>query len=185
MFNYNFTGSNSWGDNVSNNYYLNLQSNLNVGAWRVHDYSSGTYNGGGSSDSSHDWQHISTYVQRSIIPLKGELTLGDSYTPSDVFDSLGFRGIQIASDDNMLPDSLRGFAPTVRGIAKSHAKVTVKQNGYVIYQTYVSAGAFEINDLYPTSSSGDMDVEIEEADGSKAPIPYPTPPCRCCSAKVE
>ena len=178
MFNYNFTGSNSWGDNVSNNYYLNLQSNLNVGAWRVHDYSSGTYNGGGSSDSSHDWQHISTYVQRSIIPLKGELTLGDSYTPSDVFDSLGFRGIQIASDDNMLPDSLRGFAPTVRGIAKSHAKVTVKQNGYVIYQTYVSAGAFEINDLYPTSSSGDMDVEIEEADGSKSTysVPYSAVP---------
>jgi len=178
MLNYNFTGSNSWGDNVSNNYYLNLQSNLNVGPWRVHDYSSGTYNGGNSGDSTHEWQHISTYVQRSIIPLKGELTIGDSYTPSDIFDSLGFRGVQIASDDNMLPDSLRGFAPTVRGIAKSHAKVTVKQNGYVIYQTYVSAGAFEINDLYPTSSSGDMDVEIEEADGSKTTysVPYSAVP---------
>ncbi|MBI0277972.1 fimbrial biogenesis usher protein [Hafnia alvei] len=181
MVNYNFTGSNSWGDSVNNSYYLNLQSTLNVGPWRLHDYSSGTYSGGGGSgsdSSSHDWQHISTYVQRSIVPLKGELTLGDSYTPSDVFDSLGFRGIQIASDDNMLPDSLRGFAPTVRGIAKSHAKVTVKQNGYVIYQTYVSAGAFELNDLYPTSSSGDMDVEIEEADGSKTTysVPYSAVP---------
>ena len=178
MFNYNFTGSNSWGDSVSNSYYLNLQSNLNLGPWRIHDYSNGTYNSSGSGNATRDWQHISTYVQRSIIPLKGELTIGDSYTPSDVFDSLGFRGIQIASDDNMLPDSLRGFAPTVRGIAKSHAKVTVKQNGYVIYQTYVSAGAFEINDLYPTSSSGDMDVEIEEADGSKSAysIPYSAVP---------
>jgi outer membrane usher protein FimD/PapC len=36
------------------------------------------------------------------------LTLGDSYTPGDVFDGLNFRGVQIASDDNMLADSLRG-----------------------------------------------------------------------------
>ncbi|MDK9605157.1 MULTISPECIES: fimbrial biogenesis usher protein [Lelliottia] len=178
LLNYDFTGSNSWGDSVSNSYYLNLQSTLNIGPWRLHDYSSGTYDGGQGDGSASHWEHISTYLQRNIIPLKGELTVGDSYTPSDVFDSVGFRGVQIASDDNMLPDSLRGFAPTVRGIARSNAKVTVKQNGYVIYQTYVSPGAFEINDLYPTSSSGDMDVEIAETDGSKTTfsVPYSAVP---------
>lgn len=178
LLNYDFTGSNSWGDSVSNNYYLNLQSTLNVGPWRLHDYSSGTYSGGQDSGSASRWDHVSTYLQRSIIPLKGELTVGDSYTPSDVFDSVGFRGVQIASDDNMLPDSLRGFAPTVRGIAKSNAKVTIKQNGYVIYQTYVSPGAFEINDLYPTSSSGDMDVDITETDGTHTTfsVPYSAVP---------
>lgn len=178
LLNYDFTGSNSWGDSVNNSYYLNLQSTLNFGAWRLHDYSSGTYDGGQNSGSASRWDHVSTYLQRSIVPLKGELTLGDSYTPSDVFDSVGFRGVQIASDDNMLPDSLRGFAPTVRGIARSNAKVTIKQNGYVIYQSYVSPGAFEINDLYPTSSSGDMDVEITETDGSKTAfsVPYSAVP---------
>ncbi len=82
------------------------------------------------------------------------------------FDSVSFRGVQLASDDNMLPDSLKGFAPVVRGIAKSNAQITIKQNGYTIYQTYVSPGAFEISDLYSTSSSGDLLVEIKEADGS-------------------
>lgn len=57
--------------------------------------------------------------------------------------------MQLASDDNMLPNSQRGFAPTVRGIANSSAIVTIRQNGYVIYQSNVPAGAFEINDLYP------------------------------------
>lgn len=66
----------------------------------------------------------------------------------------------------MLPDSLKGFAPVVRGIAKSNAQITIKQNGYTIYQTYVSPCAFEISDLYSTSSSGDLLVEIKEADGS-------------------
>ncbi|HAW2770680.1 TPA: fimbrial biogenesis outer membrane usher protein [Escherichia coli] len=41
------------------------------------------------------------------------------------------------------------------------------QNGYVIYQSNVSAGAFEINDLYPSSNSGDLEVTIEESDGTQ------------------
>ncbi|MGC6745544.1 fimbria/pilus outer membrane usher protein [Escherichia coli] len=75
--------------------------------------------------------------------------------------------MQLASDDNMLPNSQRGFAPTVRGIANSSAIVTIRQNGYVIYQSNVSAGAFEINDLYPSSNSGDLEVTIEESDGTQ------------------
>lgn len=67
----------------------------------------------------------------------------------------------------MLPDSLRGYAPVVRGIARTNARVIIKQNGYTIYQSYVSPGAFEITDMYPTGSSGDLDVTIKEADGSE------------------
>ncbi|WP_409335312.1 fimbria/pilus outer membrane usher protein, partial [Escherichia coli] len=34
----------------------------------------------------------------------------------------------------------------------------IKQNGYVIYQTYMPPGPFEISDLNPTSSAGDLEV---------------------------
>ncbi len=54
---------------------------------------------------------------KPIIPLRAELTLGDSFSNGTIFDSLGFRGIKLESDDNMLPDSMRGFAPTIKGIA--------------------------------------------------------------------
>ncbi|XPE64182.1 fimbria/pilus outer membrane usher protein [Shigella flexneri] len=64
-------------------------------------------------------------------------------------DSVSFRGVQLASV-NMLPDSLKRFAPVVRGIAKSNAQITIKQNGYTIYQTYVWPGAVEISNLYST-----------------------------------
>ncbi len=77
------------------------------------------------------------------------------------------RGTLLASDDEMLPDSQRGFAPVVRGIAKSNAEVSIEQNGYVIYRTFVQPGAFEINDLYATSGSGDLTVIIKESDGSE------------------
>lgn len=166
LLNYNFTGdeTNYNGEHQSDK-FLSLQSGINFGPWRLRDNTSWSSN---DSDSSHssDIQHISTYVERTIIPLKSELVGGDTSTPGDVFDSVPFRGVQISSDDNMLPDSQKGFAPTIRGIAKSNAKVTIKQNNYIIYQTYVAPGAFEINDLFPTSSSGDLLVLIEESDGS-------------------
>jgi hypothetical protein len=66
------------------------------------------------------------------------------------------------SDDEMLPDSQRGFAPTIRGMAHSNAKVTISQHGYVIYETFVSPGAFAINDLYPTAQSGDLEAGKRE-----------------------
>lgn len=181
LMNYNFTGSNSSdhssGGSADNSYFLGLNSGVNLGAWRLRDYSTWNYNSSSDEDKS-DWQHVSTYVERDIIPLKGELTIGESYTPSDIFDSLSFRGIQLASDDNMLPDSMKGFAPTIRGIAKSNAQVTIKQNGYTIYQSYVPPGAFAIDDLYPTSSSGDLTVEVKETDGSvnSYTVPYSAVP---------
>ena len=166
LLNYNLSGSNTWrdGENGSDdNYYANLQSGLNLGAWRLRNYSTWNYD---EENGSH-WDSVNTYLQRDIQRLQGQLTLGDSYTPSDIFDSVQFRGAQLASDDNMLPDSLRGFAPIIRGIAQSNAQVTIKQNGYTIYQSYVAPGAFAISDLYPTSGSGDLEVTIKEADGSE------------------
>ncbi len=104
--------------------------------------------------------------------------LGDSNTGNDVFDSVGFRGGRLYSSDSMYPDSLQGYAPTVRGIARTPAKVVIRQNGYVIYQSYVQPGAFAITDLNPTSSSGDLEVTVEEKDGSQQryTVPYSTVP---------
>lgn len=54
----------------------------------------------------------------------------------------------------------------------------VRQNGYVIYQNTVAPGAFEINDLYPTGSSGDLQVTVKETDGSESHfvVPYASVP---------
>lgn len=91
------------------------------------------------------------------------------------FDSVQFRGVQLMSQEEMLPDSQRGFAPVIRGMAHSNAKVTVSQHGYVIYETFVAPGAFAINDLYPAPhrASGDLEVTVTESDGSERHF-YPT-----------
>lgn len=181
LLNYNVSGANNWArknqGSDSNSQYVNLRPGINIGPWRLRNYT--TWNRSSDGNQTQDkWDTVYTYAQRDIKTLKSQLTLGDSTTPSDVFDSVPFRGGQLASDDEMLPESLRGYAPVVRGIARTNAQVTIRQNGYIIYQTYVSPGSFEITDMYPTGGSGDLHVTIQESDGSEQQlvIPYASLP---------
>lgn len=173
LMNYSFSGANTDARNSdgsdSDTYYLNLRSGANLGAWRLRNYS--TWNR--DSKGNEHWDSINTYLQRDIQVLRAQLTLGDSNSPTDIFDTVPFRGVQLASDDDMLPDSMKGYSPVVRGIAQSNAQVTIRQNGYVIYQSYVPAGAFAISDLYPTAGSGDLNVTIKEADGTERTMVVP------------
>jgi len=144
-----------------NSLFAGLRAGFNYGDWRFRHFS--TYNRG--IDGKSRWQGISTYMQRDLASINGRLLIGDGNTPGNFFDSLPFRGVQLSSDDAMLPDSQQGYAPTIRGVAQTNARVTVRQNGYVVYSTFVAPGAFVIDDLYPTSSSGDLEVTVVEADG--------------------
>ncbi|MRS88947.1 fimbria/pilus outer membrane usher protein [Enterobacteriaceae bacterium RIT714] len=167
LLNYSLTGDNTsarkGNGKDTNSQYANLRPGVNLGAWRLRNYT--TWNR--DTDGQDKWDTVYTYAQRNIVALKSQLTLGDSSSPSDVFDSIPFRGAQLASDDDMLPDSLKGYAPVVRGIARTNAQIVIRQNGYIIYQSYVAPGSFEITDMYPTGGSGDLNVTIKEADGSE------------------
>ena len=99
--------------------------------------------------------------------------MGDSFTDGAVFDSFGFRGVSLSSDDQMLPDSQREYAPVVHGIAQTNARVVITQNGNTILETTVSPGTFEINDLYATGYGGDLQVTVHEADGSQNTFTVP------------
>ena len=164
LLNYNLTGDETRNDasGMSQSQYANFRPGLNIGPWRIRNYTTWNHD----SDGNSDVENVYTYAQRDIIPLKSRLTLGDSSAPSDIFDSVPFRGAQLTSDEDMRPDSLRGYAPVVRGIAKSNAQIIIRQNGYTIYQSYVPAGAFVIKDIYPTGGSGDLNVTVKEQDGS-------------------
>ena len=178
LMSWQFSGSENYGSNGnSRSQFLNLTSGVNIGAWRLRDNSTWSYRE--SSYESHQrWQHLNSYVQRAIIPWRSELTLGDKSTGSEVFDAISFRGVQLTTDDNMYPDTMRGFAPVVRGTANSSAEISIRQNGSVVYRTHVAAGAFVIKDLYALSSAGDLDVMVTEADGStrQFTVPYSSVP---------
>lgn len=158
---------------LGTNTYLGLDSGLNIGAWHLRQRSSMSWQSGGLSGSRYDYQNIATYLQHDIPRIRSQLTIGDAFTDGAVFNSFSVRGVNIASDDRMLPDSSRGYAPLVRGVARSNARVTVTQNGNKLYETTVAPGPFEINDLYATGYGGNLLVTITEADGSQSSFTVP------------
>ena len=164
MLNYDFSTMQTLKSDYNSDdlYYLNLRSGINLGGWRLRNYSA--LNAVNSHGSYHT---VSTYLQHDIAPLRSQFMVGDTWTANDLFDSAQIRGVRLYTDNDMLPDSMNGFAPIVRGVAKSNAVVTIRQNGYMIYQSAVPQGPFALTDLNTTSSGGDLDVTIKEEDGSE------------------
>nr|WP_312024309.1 fimbria/pilus outer membrane usher protein [Pseudomonas aeruginosa] len=160
--NYQLNFNRNRGDGFKSDYaYLGLRNGFNIGQWRFRNDSSISQ----STGLSRHFSSNRTYLEHDITVLKGRFAIGQLYTSGDIFDSSRFRGLQLASDIGMLPDNESGYAPMVRGIAETNATVEVRQNGYVIYSTTVSPGAFEISDIYPSGSNGDLEITIIESDG--------------------
>ena len=155
---------------TSNQGYVGLNAGFNIDGWQFRSTGAYTWQSG----QRHTYQNTATYVQRDLPSIRSIMTIGESYTDGAVFNSFGIRGVQVATDDRMLPDSLRGYAPVIRGVAMTNAHVTVTQNGNTIYETTVAPGAFAINDLYATGYGGSLQVPVTEADGSKHSfvVPY-------------
>ncbi|THE50161.1 outer membrane usher protein [Enterobacter bugandensis] len=155
----------------------------NLGAWRARaDWQTDYDNSSDDESGQKSWTWNRVYLFRAIPSLGAKVTLGEDYVNSDIFDSFRYTGASIVTDDNMLPPNLRGYAPEVTGVARTNAKVTISQQGRVIYQTQVAAGPFAIQDLN-TAVTGSLDVEVKEQDGSvhtykvtTANVPYLTRP---------
>lgn len=160
------------GHQVSGN--LGILAGVNMYGWRLRKRINTNWT---RNESTHT-QNLFTYVQRDIPALKSQLTLGDSTTSGYLFDSLSIRGIQLQSDDRMLPDGLRYYTPLLRGIAETNARVRVTQRGQTIYETTVPAGPFELSDIGAMGYGGDLLMTIMEADGRirTQSIPYSAPP---------
>lgn len=160
----------------------NGTTGANFGPWRLRaDWQLQMRNQSGTNgENSLDWSRY--YAYRALPKLLARLTLGENFLNSDIFDSFRFTGVTLNTDDNMLPPNLRGYAPEVSGVAKSNAKVTISQQGRVLYETQVAPGPYRIQDLND-AVSGQLQVRVEEQDGSvqefavnTASIPYLTRP---------
>lgn len=162
----------------------NGTTGVNLGAWRFRADWQAQYNRatGQNSGTEQRWDWSRYYLYRAIAALRAKLTVGEDYLNSSIFDSFRYTGASLVSDDNMLPPNLRGYAPEITGVAQTNAKVTVSQQGRVLYETQVPAGPFHIQDLN-SATMGKLDVRIQEQDGSvrtfqvdTADVPYLTRP---------
>ncbi|HHR6146923.1 TPA: fimbria/pilus outer membrane usher protein [Providencia alcalifaciens] len=164
-----FSGSQISGKNTVNSLYANMSGGLNIAAWRLRSnflYMENKSKHSGYSTHHRESKFSRTILSRDIQRLGSELVVGETSTLNDVFDSVPFKGIRLLSNEQMLSRGERGFAPEIRGVAMSNSRIIIRQNGNIIYQTYVAPGPFVINDIYPTGAAGDLEVSIQEEDGS-------------------
>ncbi|MGF6188998.1 fimbria/pilus outer membrane usher protein [Serratia sp. 2723] len=176
MFSYMLSGSRTNMDgqygmenSTSDSLFGTINGGLNLGAWRLRSTMTASRyksSGNGNDTTTSTTDFSNTYLQRDIQRLRASLRAGESSTGSTVFDSVPFRGVQLTSDDSMEPSSKRGFAPVVTGIASTTARVSVRQNGNLIYETTVPPGPFRLTDLY-NAGNGELEVTVTEADGTK------------------
>ena len=166
----NAYNSESYGESYQSVYSL-LSTGFNIGSWYFRQNGAIDWN---SVSDNVEYSSLSTYVQRDIPEWKSRVMFGQLNTQGQLFDTIPFTGARLSSDERMLPGSQRGYAPEIRGLARTSAKVTVRQNDQVIYETTVSPGEFLINDLYPLGYGGDLDVTVKEADGTEEHflVPY-------------
>ncbi len=165
----------------NNNLFATVRAGANTGPWRLRSTMTHTRvenNGGNNALTTTQTRFSNTYLARDIRGWRSNLLMGESSTGSDVFDGIPFRGVKLSSNEQMLPSQLRGYAPAISGVANSNARVTVRQNGNVVYETYVAPGPFYINDIQQAGLSGDYDVKVTEADGTERQfiVPYSSLP---------
>ncbi|AGO56780.1 hypothetical protein ALQ63_00783 [Serratia plymuthica] len=161
-----------------NYFWSMINSGANMGMWQLRHQANVRYMQSSTSGDSYKWNSVRTWVQRPLPSISSELMLGDSYTDGTMFGSLAFNGVKLATDQRMWPQGKRGYAPQVQGVATTNARVLIRQQGNVIYETQVPPGPFVIDDLYNTRSQGDLQVQVIEADGKSSffTVPYAAVP---------
>ena len=171
-----YAANSYWNESDSGDYrshYLGTQMGANVGAWRLRHQANFQ-----SNPQQRQWQSIASYAYRALPQWHSSLSLGQRWTGGEFFDAFGYVGGSLSSDPRMLAESQRGFAPMVRGVARTHARVEIRQNGTLLYEENVAPGNFLIDDLYSTGYAGDLQVTIHESDGSTQTfrVPYSSVP---------
>lgn len=153
----------SVGGSDNSSAYLGVNAGLSWDGWLLKHI--GNLNWQQQQGKAH-WNSNQTYLQRPIPQLNSIVSGGQIFTNGEFFDTIGLRGVNLSTDDNMFPDGMRSYAPEIRGVAQSNALVTVRQGSNIIYQTTVPPGPFTLQDVYPSGYGSDLEVSVKEADGS-------------------
>lgn len=142
---------------------LVMENGINFGPWRLR-YQNTFWR---ERDGSHGSYSNNMFLWRSITSLRSRLNIGDGYSQPSLFSSIPYRGISLYSDDAMFPDSWRNYAPQINGYARSEAEVTIHQNGERVYRMLVPPGPFTIRDFYPPYAQGNLEMKVQESDGTE------------------
>ncbi len=139
----------------------------NIGHWVVS--SSATTSTGGSGGNSATINMFT--ASRAIRLLSADLLVGKTSTGDSMLGSTGTYGVSLSRNNSMKPGNL-GYTPVFSGIANGPSRVTLTQNGRLLYSEMVPAGPFSITDV-PLYTSGDVTMKVTGEDGREQTRVFP------------
>lgn len=171
LFNYDALAVSSQFNGQSSQYHsLNSEVGLNAGDWIFRSRQSYA-----SFQGVTRFEHLNAYAERTLESYKTQMQLGQLTLATPLFAGGAFTGVQFLPESALaLENEGFGAGSAVEGIAYSPARVEVRQNGAMIYTTVVPAGPFTLRDLPLLSYNLDLDVTVNEENGSRRRFTVPS-----------
>lgn len=139
----------------------------NIGRWVVSSSATAS-----TSDSGGNSATINMFTaSRAIRLLSADLLVGKTSTGDSMLGSTGTYGVSLSRNNSMKPGNL-GYTPVFSGIANGPSRVTLTQNGRLLYSEMVPAGPFSITDV-PLYTSGDVTMKVTGEDGREQTQVFP------------
>lgn len=139
----------------------------NMGHWVVNSMATASGGKGGDSEASIDM----FTATRSLRSLSADLAVGKTQTGDSLLGSTGTYGMSLSRNNSMKPGNL-GYTPLFSGIANGPSRVTLSQNGRILYSEVVPAGPFTIADV-PLYNSGDVTMKVTGDNGGEQTQVFP------------
>jgi outer membrane usher protein FimD/PapC len=168
LLNYDVLSMNSQSGETRSKYSsLDTEAGLNIGNWSIRSRQNWIEQNGVRKS-----RRLYTYAQRSFLPLQSIVQVGQISMASPVFTGTSITGLQILPDSALNQNASGGA--TIEGIANTpQARVEVKQQGILIFNTVVPAGPFVLRDIQLLQGNTNVDVTIFETDGSRKSFSLP------------
>ncbi|WP_286636571.1 PefC/AfrB family outer membrane usher protein [Citrobacter sp. Cpo090] len=130
----------------------------NIGNWVVNSTATST-----AGDSGYHSSIDMFTATRAIRFLRADLAAGKVNAGDSLLGSSGMYGISLTRNNSMKPGNL-GYTPVFSGIANGPSRVTLSQEGRILYSEIMPAGPFSITDV-SLYTSGDVKMTITGEDG--------------------
>ncbi|MDU5358466.1 MAG: fimbrial biogenesis usher protein [Klebsiella oxytoca] len=163
MLNYSLfsTTSEYSGNGRESNHYsqASLEAGVNVRDWPLRSRYILT-----DDDGTRNAESIYTYAEHVFVPQRLTMQVGEINAVSSVLNGVPITGVQILPTNGLQKNN---SGVIVSGIARTpQARVEIRQNGQLIFNTLVPAGPFTLDDVPMVRSNVDLDVTVIESDGS-------------------
>ena len=152
---------NESGENRSDFAALNTELGANLQDWIVRSRAYTSLQNG-----QVQTRPLNAYAQRTWLDRGATLQAGQINVANSMLSGDALTGVQVFPDAALATDDRRNVV-MAEGVARTQARIEVRQVGALIYTTVVPPGPFTLAGLPLINGSSDLEVTVIEADGAR------------------